>query len=723
MSGTPAAPGASSYETTPKTQVQQVRSALLREFDGLIDVEDLANKSAVDREQAFLSRALAALTVRDLTGCDSTAAADAVIDGRDDIGIDAVAIDKNASHLWLVQSKWSDSGRGKFVVGDALKFIEGLRHIDGRQFDRFNARFQSIADQVVAVLSNRGSKITLVPTVMRTEPLAADVLQRLSDAQEEFNQFGNMLSRRVYLARDIWEVVRNDFAEPPIPLTARMQDWIRVVEPYEAFQGIVSVADIAEWYEAHEDRLFARNIRKPLGITQVNQGLIDTLTADPHNFWFFNNGITVLCDTVNPEYFQRAAKRSPVTLHLEAASVVNGAQTVHAIHRAFRKAPEAVADGYVTVRVISLKNCPPGFADAVTTATNTQNRVERRDFVALDPVQRRIKQDFLLSLQKAYTLKRGEPEPTPESSGCSVEVAATALACAHRNSDLAVRAKLGAELLWEEGTQGAYHLLFNAQDQPSAYQIWRSVLILREVDATLQRTAKDRQARAEAIVERGNRLIAHIVFQHLDLDGIDEPDTDWDAVLGQVPQAVERAVDWLVHHVDAEFKKQLVSSTLAEPEPCRTLVGLVLRDLRSGAPVPELPPEYRPLRNVPRQRRRNAVPTLVDANRLAEGTPLVFRAISQAEREAMADWLAADPSRGVATWVNQRVRPILWAADGKRYSPSGLVQKMWQLAEWGKAPVAAQGPTRWFVAEGQSLWRLALETRNDGDLGEGDEEG
>lgn len=57
MSGTPAAPGASSYETTPKTQVQQVRSALLREFDGLIDVEDLANKSAVDREQAFLSRA------------------------------------------------------------------------------------------------------------------------------------------------------------------------------------------------------------------------------------------------------------------------------------------------------------------------------------------------------------------------------------------------------------------------------------------------------------------------------------------------------------------------------------------------------------------------------------------------------------------------------------------------------------------------------------------
>ncbi|MEV4709492.1 hypothetical protein [Actinoplanes sp. NPDC049316] len=98
------------------------------------------------------------------------------------------------------------------------------------------------------------------------------------------------------------------------------------------------------------------------------------------------------------------------------------------------------------------------------------------------------------------------------------------------------------DLLWEQGTQGAYQLLFNAQDRPSAYQIWRSVLVLREIEATLHRTAKNRRARAEAIVERGDRLIAHIVFQALDLDGIDEPDTDWDAVLTQVPDASERAV-------------------------------------------------------------------------------------------------------------------------------------------------------------------------------------
>ncbi|MGC4878559.1 AIPR family protein [Micromonospora sp. DT43] len=709
MSGNQVTSGAPPYEAAPETQVRQVRDALLREFGDLIDVSDLANKPPNEREQSLLSRALAALAVRDLTGCESAAAAEAVIDGRDDIGIDAVATDESASHLWLVQSKWSDKGRARFELADALKFIEGLRYVDARRFDRFNIRFQNLADQVAAVLSNPGSKITLVTAVMRTDPLARDVAQRLSDAQDEFNQLGNILDQRSYLARDIWEVVRNDFAEPPIALTVRMQDYVKITEPYEAFQGLVSVADIAAWYDDHEDRLFDRNIRKPLGITQVNQGLTDTLTDEPHNFWFFNNGITLLCNTLAPDYFSRAT-RSPVALKLDGASVVNGAQTVHAIHRASRKDAAAIGDGYVTVRVISLTNCPAGFADAVTTATNTQNRVERRDFVALDPVQKAIREDFLLSLQKTYAVKRGEPEPSPES-GCSVEAAATALACAHRNSDLAVRAKRGVDLLWEQGAQGAYQLLFNAQDRPSAHQVWRSVLVLREIDATLHRTAKVRQARAEAIVERGDRLLTHIVFQTLDLDGIDEPDTDWDAILTQVPNAVERATTWLVHHVDAEFgASSIVSSTLADPDRCRTLAGLVIADLERGVPVPDLPPEYRVVRIPKQQRRPNAVPTLIDARALADGTPLTYRAAGRPEREAMAAWLAEDPSRGSATWVNQRVRPILWAADGKRYSPSGLVQEMWRLAGWSKAPVAAQGPSRWYVSGGKSLWALARET-------------
>lgn len=375
----------------------------------------------------------------------------------------------------------------------------------------------------------------------------------------------------------------------------------------------------------------------------------------------------------------------------------------------------------MSVRVISLKNCPPGFADAVTLATNTQNRVEARDFVALDPIQSLIKEDFTLSLQKTYAVKRGELEPPPDT-GCSVVTAAIALACAHQNPDLAVRAKRNTDLLWEQGPQGAYDLLFSREDPPSAYQVWRSVLVLRKVDDTLHKLSKELQARAEAIAERGNRLIAHIVFQYLDLDGIDDPDTDWDAVLDQVPAAVAQATTWLVHHLDAEYgKSAIISSTLARSDRCRHLSSLVLESLKGGATVPELSPEYlQSRRKSGKQRRPNAVPTLIDAGRLPDGTTLVYRAATQPEKEALAEWLAEEPDRGTATWVNQRVRPLLWAADGKRYSPSGLVKRMWALAGWAKAPVAAQGPSRWYVPGEGSLWELALEVMASADA---DEEG
>ena len=95
------------------TQVRHVRDALKAEFGDLIDLSDIEHKSDPEREQHFLSRALAALVVRNLTDCSNSDAAEAVIDGRDDNGIDALAIEDARSHLWLVQTKWSDAGAAR----------------------------------------------------------------------------------------------------------------------------------------------------------------------------------------------------------------------------------------------------------------------------------------------------------------------------------------------------------------------------------------------------------------------------------------------------------------------------------------------------------------------------------------------------------------------------------------------------------------------------------
>jgi hypothetical protein len=84
----------------------------------------------------------------------------------------------------------------------------------------------------------------------------------------------------------------------------------------------------------------------------------------------------------------------------------------------------------------------------------------------------------------------------------------------------------------------------------------------------------------------------------------------------------------------------------------------------------------------------------------------VFRPRSAAGAAAFDAWLAEDPRRGRATWVNNRSKPLLWEGDGRRYSPSGLAKDM--LNAVGIATNAVQGTSYWHLKDGAgSLVELA----------------
>lgn len=713
----PSASGASSG-SVPR-QVKLVRDQLRHKFDGLIDISDITNPDPVERRRAFSSRALAALIACDKTGCDSETGAAMVVDGRDDGGVDAVAIGDSVPHVWLIQTKWSDKGSARFDTADVLKMIDGLRKIDQRSYSTFNPRLTRLARRATGVLDQRGAKVTLVIALMRTDPLSTEVTRYLDETIVDFNRFGDMLDYQICLAQDIWRVVRAEASEPTVELTVKMDRWFRVAEPFDSYSGRVAAGEVADWLHQHGDRLFTRNIRKALGLTKVNATLVETLVSEPNNFWYFNNGITILCDEFESIPFSRSSPHGPVTLELKGASVVNGAQTVAATLEAVTRQPEAAEQAYVGVRVIATGRESQALPNDITKANNTQNHVERRDYVALDPVQSDIREEFALSLQKTYVVKRGEMDPPPDS-GCSVVHAAIALACAHTNPELAVRAKRDPDLLWEEGPAGAYRLLF--RPAPPALRIWRSVELLRTIRECLHRSQAGRDGRAAAVAEHADLLSAHIVFQYAGLDAIDDDDSEWSKVLQNVPAIVDKTIDWLVYHVDLTYgRNSFIASTFSSPERCRDLAEQTIEKLRNGHEVPDLPAEYRAASKRRKPRRPNAVPVIVDAGRLKDGTPLQFRPGGEPERVALSAWLAAEPKRGRASWLNHRTKPLVWAADGKQYSPTGLVQQMWRLADWGSAPGAVQGTAEWYVVDEGSLVDIADAIRREEELPVGEE--
>jgi hypothetical protein len=55
--------------------------------------------------------------------------------------------------------------------------------------------------------------------------------------------------------------------------------------------------DLGRLYSDVGPRLFARNIRGYLGQTDINRGIEYTIRKEPYYFWYFNNGVTIICDS------------------------------------------------------------------------------------------------------------------------------------------------------------------------------------------------------------------------------------------------------------------------------------------------------------------------------------------------------------------------------------------------------------------------------------------
>ncbi|MCD9880560.1 AIPR family protein [Streptomyces guryensis] len=663
-------------------------------------MSDLDGRPEEIRRQAFLSRGLAALAVHELTGLDLEHSSLCVIDGFDDEGIDAVAVDTDGEfpRLWLVQAKWSSKGNATFD-SDAFRALkDGLDKLVKGQYERFNGKLQAMVPDINRALDNARSQIILVPALAGEQKISPRVRLEFLDLQKEHGE-ENMKIQPLLLS-DFVASIRSGLEDPQINLKVRMADPRYEGEPYLAYYGNVSADQIAQWYADERHRLFKRNVRYPLGLTRVNSDLVETLLRNPENFWYFHNGITVLCDRLD----------AGVRGHLEliGASVVNGAQTVASIHEAYSQDPAAVARARIGVRIISLEDAPRNFGQQVTMSTNTQNGMAPQDFRAQDKIQERLRLDFDVTVGKRYVTKRGEAAPARDE-GCSMLEAAVAMACCNDDAEMSFRVESGERRLWNDDT---YFPIFR---NASATKVWRAVQVVREIKRVLDETQSDREGKGAQLGERGEFLISHLVFQ-VNEGWATRVDEDWDEIVDKIPACVDSSLRWVMRHIDSGVAGTVqIGGIFRLAERYTQIAALALQGLKSGRMAPDLADEYRAAEREKRARQANAVHVIVDAGILEEGTLLEFRPVTGPERKALAAWVAADSRRSRATWVESKNSPLLWQWDGKRYSPSKLVQVMFENAQ-KSGPKAVQGTRRWFVPEQGSLVDIADRIR--GELGD-----
>lgn len=492
-------------------KIKRIGPKLKELFNSRIDLTDI--KGNIEQvETTLLSRSLAALSIIIESGIDVDSSSACVTDGYNDLGIDAIYCDTMQKRLFLVQSKWRSDGQGSITQTEMQTFIEGVKRILNDDLSGANQKIISKQSDIYVALNDIGYQIVMLFCHTGNQYANSYVLHLLNDLFSRINDENNeLIIYREIMCVDIYNYLANGLTADVITLDdVVLQNWGSIEEQHKAYYGVISARQIGDWFKNYGNRLFDKNIRFYKGDTDVNTGMRTTLLENPEDFFYFNNGIKLLCKKITRKLIKSTDNKMGV-FTLEGVSLVNGAQTTGSIGSVYCENPDLLEKAFVLIQLIDLENVNDDYLVQITKHSNTQNKVGNLDFVSLDPVQEKIKKELSL-INIRYSYKTGSVIDDLTSQ-ITLEEAIVALACSQGEISNAVYSKSNIGRFTEDLTKSPYKLLFNPST--NVVQLANCVSILRETEKTLKKQQAYFLGKKRLTLVHGNRMILHFVISQI----------------------------------------------------------------------------------------------------------------------------------------------------------------------------------------------------------------
>ncbi|MFO0603082.1 MAG: AIPR family protein [Polyangiales bacterium] len=366
-------------------------------------VEELVSMYGINPSDAFMRLAFSLVTGRSINAFDPSD----VVDGGQDKQMDVVAIEEHgdSADIFIVQTKYTDS----FSSNVLIQLGNGLRWV----FQRLRKDLDSLPNTALRdkILEYRALQSNLGPSNIRVhvryitngdasavsdefvqelrgirDAYANDTFEEFTIAPIGFNELTDMSKMQERQTRrvDAELKVRYDANNPSL-IKYYAQD----------LQGLVCsipASEIARLVNENPDgAVFDLNIRRFLGNRgAVNKDIQSTCGSvkSSYEFWFLNNGITIVCDKFDPV-------TDPDNAHVKLRNlqIVNGCQTATTIALA-QKEGALAPDVRVLTRIYQTQD--PALVNKIVLTTNNQNQISSRDLRANDPVQ--------LDMERAFSI-------------------------------------------------------------------------------------------------------------------------------------------------------------------------------------------------------------------------------------------------------------------------------------------------------------------------------
>lgn len=443
------------------------------------------------------------LCVKTMLDLDAEQAFDCLTEGSGDFGVDAMHIGEESDgefSVTLFQGKY----KGK---------LDGTSHFDGNGIDKLIHALRHIFDpatQLAAINPRLASQLETARSLIR-DGLIPQVRVLACNNGLRWNTAAQAAIDRTGWEQVVWEHVNHDTLihilqrMKPVNETLRLTGKALVEDMHfsRVCVGRVAVTDIATLMATHGERLLERNIRRYLGLhgNRVNQAIRQTLySAEPANFYFFNNGVTLVCS----DFSYNALQAGDYQIKVDDMQIVNGGQSCMTIYKTILEMQEQghplPTHASVLVRLVKLPKGNEDMVLQITQATNSQNPVDLKDLRANDERQHQLA-DSIAALGFEYRRKRTDGPVRPDE--VTPGVAAEAILAVWRN------APHQAKFFTREHFGKLYDTIFSAS--LNGAQVIVAVLLYRIAENRRRRPASaDPQ-----LVRYGSCFIAMQMGKHL----------------------------------------------------------------------------------------------------------------------------------------------------------------------------------------------------------------
>lgn len=422
-------------------------------------------------EGRLKSLAFVYLCVQTILDLDAEVAFDCLTEGGGDFGVDAMYLSEEVDGefgVTLFQGKYKANleGNSNFEENGVNALINAIKYIfdPSAQLDTVNDRLKYKVEEARSMIRDG-----LIP---RVRAIACNNGLKWNSAAAEAIERSNTSGQVT------WEYVNHDTLLSILQRTKPIDEMLRftgkaIVEDMHFSRvciGRIPVSEILALMKKHGDALLERNIRRYLGHSsnRVNEGIRTTLRDAPENFYFFNNGLTLVCN----DFSYNALQSSDYQISLENLQIVNGGQTCMTIFKVLEEMggsiSEEVRNASVLVRIYKLPKDNEDIVLQITHATNSQNPVDLKDLKSNDSKQKSLESSIA---ELGFTYKRKRTEVAAKHSDITSGAAAEAVLSVWRSKPHQ------AKFLTREHFGKLYDVIFS--DDLNGTQVVIAVLLYR----------------------------------------------------------------------------------------------------------------------------------------------------------------------------------------------------------------------------------------------------